>query len=179
MYDLLLVLVENPDRVIEKEYLLQAVWPDSFVEEGNITFNIRQLRKALGDDAQAPLFIETIPRRGYRFVAKVERAAKNESAAEQIESTVEPAVRPDPDNFRRRIEIVLAGFAFLIGIVAFGYWMSRSATAEAAPILSAPFVSEKLSTDGQVFQASITPDGKTLVYTHRNGSKQSLWIRQL
>jgi Tol biopolymer transport system component/DNA-binding winged helix-turn-helix (wHTH) protein len=179
MYDLLLVLVENPDRVIEKEYLLQTVWPDSFVEEGNITFNIRQLRKALGDDAQSPSYIETIPRRGYRFVAKVERAERNgDSETEQIQTTVEP-VAESRDTFRRRIEIVLAGFVFLIAIVALAAWLARTTAAEGAPILSAPFVSEKLSTDGQVFQASISPDGKTLIYSHRNGNKQSLWIRQL
>ena len=67
MFDLLLVLVQNPQRVLLKEFLLQSVWPDSFVEEGNITFNIRQLRKAMHDDAQSPCYIETIPRRGYRF----------------------------------------------------------------------------------------------------------------
>src|SRR5688500_20136352 len=72
MFDLLLVLVQNPGRVLGKDFLLKSVWPDSFVEEGNITFNIRQLRKALDDDAQAPTYIETIPRRGYRFLQPVE-----------------------------------------------------------------------------------------------------------
>ena len=72
MFDLLLVLVQNPQRVLLKEFLLQSVWPDSFVEEGNITFNIRQLRKAMNDDAQSPCYIETIPRRGYRFLMPVE-----------------------------------------------------------------------------------------------------------
>ena len=51
MFDLLLVLIQHQGRVVRKDFLLQSVWPDSFVEEGNITFNIRQLRKALGDDA--------------------------------------------------------------------------------------------------------------------------------
>ena len=73
MFELLGALVRNNGRIVEKEYLLRTVWPDSFVEEGNITFNIRQLRKVLGDDAQSPIYIETIPRRGYRFVAKVTR----------------------------------------------------------------------------------------------------------
>ena len=54
MFDLLLVLVQNPKKVLKKDFLLQSVWPDSFVEDGNITFNIRQLRKALEDDAQSP-----------------------------------------------------------------------------------------------------------------------------
>jgi len=72
MFDLLLVLLQNPQKVLRKDFLLESVWPDSFVEEGNITFNIRQLRKALDDDAQTPTYIETIPRRGYRFLLPVE-----------------------------------------------------------------------------------------------------------
>jgi TolB-like protein len=66
---------------LEKDALMKAVWPDSFVEEGNITFNIRQLRKALDDNVQSPLYIETIPRRGYRFVAPVNKVNAEESSA--------------------------------------------------------------------------------------------------
>ena len=67
----LLVLVERAGEVVTKEDLLQAVWPDSFVEETGLTRNISLLRQALGDDGQR--FIVTVPRIGYRFVAPVER----------------------------------------------------------------------------------------------------------
>src|SRR5262249_16479183 len=69
--DTLLVLVQNAVQVVEKEKLLKEVWPDSFVEEGSLSRNIHELRKALGDDSSEPRYIETIPRRGYRFVAPV------------------------------------------------------------------------------------------------------------
>ena len=52
---------------------MQKIWHDRFVEESNLTFNIGMLRKALGDNAAAPLFIETVPKRGYRFIAEVRR----------------------------------------------------------------------------------------------------------
>jgi DNA-binding winged helix-turn-helix (wHTH) protein/Tol biopolymer transport system component len=71
IYQLLLVLVENHGRIVEKDNLMNQVWADSFVEESNLTFTIRQLRKILGDDAHNPRFIETVPRRGYRFIADV------------------------------------------------------------------------------------------------------------
>ena len=87
MYEMLLVLIKNRGEVVEKETLLKEVWPDSFVEEGNITFNIRQLRKALDDDAQSPKFIETVPRRGYRFIAEVD----------EVDLTLEPEPRADVD----------------------------------------------------------------------------------
>ena len=72
-FQLLLVLVENHGHLIEKDELMKAVWRDSFVEEGNLSFTVTLLRKALDDDAQKPRFIETVPRRGYRFIAAATR----------------------------------------------------------------------------------------------------------
>src|SRR6266478_9773185 len=72
VFDTLLILVENSGRLVKKEELMNRLWPDSFVEDANLTFNIQQLRKSLGDNARKPQFIETVPRRGYRFIAKVE-----------------------------------------------------------------------------------------------------------
>jgi len=184
MYDLLLVLVQNPDRIVEKEFLLRSVWPDSFVEEGNISFNIRQLRKALGDSAQEPMYIETIPRRGYRFVAKVENVSARDLceidavAAEPVESVV-PDTVARTRWVRARPVLAVGAFAMLLAVMGSVLWLSRGTVAHGAPILSAPFAMEKLSTDGMVFHAVLTPDGKTMVYTHRNGRKQSLWLRQL
>ncbi len=71
-FDLLCVLVERPGRLLTKEELLQAVWPDAFVEENNLADNISKLRKALGDGDNGQRFIETVPKRGYRFMAPVE-----------------------------------------------------------------------------------------------------------
>src|SRR5262249_48359106 len=69
VFDTLLVLVENSGRVVSKDELMQSLWPDTFVEESNLTQNISQLRRALGDGAADAQYIETIPKRGYRFVA--------------------------------------------------------------------------------------------------------------
>src|SRR5438067_217233 len=71
---LLLTLVENHGHLVEKEKLIATVWKDSFVEEGNLAVTVRFLRKMLGDNTQRPLFIETVPKRGYRFIADVEIA---------------------------------------------------------------------------------------------------------
>src|SRR5438034_9269903 len=67
--DTLLLLIENRGDVVEKDELMQRLWPDSFVEDANLTQNIYTLRKALGGD-----YIQTVPRRGYRFVADVREA---------------------------------------------------------------------------------------------------------
>jgi WD40 repeat protein/DNA-binding winged helix-turn-helix (wHTH) protein len=70
-FDTLAYLVENSGRVLEKDELIKTLWPDSFVEEGNLVQNIFVLRKVLGDDRNGHSFIKTIPRRGYKFVAPV------------------------------------------------------------------------------------------------------------
>src|SRR5262249_32580665 len=71
---------ENPGRVVEKQELLKRLWPDTYVEEANVTFNIKRLRKALGDDAHSPHYIETVTRRGYRFIAEVEDVLSNSNS---------------------------------------------------------------------------------------------------
>ncbi len=72
VFETLLVLVEGRGRIVDRDELMRRLWPNSFVEESNLTFNIRQLRKALGDDARRPIYIETVARRGYRFIADAE-----------------------------------------------------------------------------------------------------------
>jgi DNA-binding winged helix-turn-helix (wHTH) protein/TolB-like protein/Flp pilus assembly protein TadD len=69
-FDLLLVLVENNGHLVEKDELMRVLWPDTFVEEANLTNNISLLRKALAVDDEHQ-YIETVARRGYRFVAEV------------------------------------------------------------------------------------------------------------
>jgi DNA-binding winged helix-turn-helix (wHTH) protein/KaiC/GvpD/RAD55 family RecA-like ATPase len=70
-FDTLMLLVQNSGRVMEKDKMMKALWPESFVEEGNLTQNIFILRKTLGDDQFGNRCIETIPKTGYQFVAPV------------------------------------------------------------------------------------------------------------
>src|SRR5438874_1685200 len=69
--DILVLLVSNAGQLVEKDELLKQVWPDTFVEESNLTQNIFVLRRALGDERAGPRYIETVTRRGYRFIAEV------------------------------------------------------------------------------------------------------------
>jgi DNA-binding winged helix-turn-helix (wHTH) protein/TolB-like protein/Flp pilus assembly protein TadD len=70
-FEILRVLVESRGRMLTKDELMSRVWPDTFVEENNLTVNMSALRKALGEGVNGAKYIETIPRRGYRFVAEV------------------------------------------------------------------------------------------------------------
>ena len=77
VFDTLLVLVENAGRLVTKQELLDAVWPETTVEENNLNHNVSVLRKALGEPATGQQYIETVPRVGYRFVALVEAAVRH------------------------------------------------------------------------------------------------------
>src|SRR4029079_1509302 len=87
-------LLRNAGELVEKDELMKAVWPDSFVEEGNLSQNIFTLRRALGDHRTEAQYIETVVRRGYRFIAPItvvesgpqDRVRINKPLASQIPS---------------------------------------------------------------------------------------------
>ena len=91
--DILALLVMNAGRVVEKDDLLKEVWADTFVEDANLAQNIFTLRRALGDERAGPRYIETVPRRGYRFIANVQ--ACNGVEQEPIEPDAEQLANDD------------------------------------------------------------------------------------
>src|SRR5438132_7930273 len=105
-FDVLLFLAQNPNRLVTKEELLQAVWADTFVEEGNLTQYIYHLRKALGDNPEDARLIVTIARKGYQFTADVtvaeaadtaKQAAAQGSIAESSQANTQPALGSPTD----------------------------------------------------------------------------------
>jgi TolB-like protein/DNA-binding winged helix-turn-helix (wHTH) protein/cytochrome c-type biogenesis protein CcmH/NrfG len=90
-FDVLLFLAQNPNRLVTKEELLQAVWGDTFVEEGNLTQYISHLRKALGDNSEDTRLIVTIARKGYQFTADV-------IVAEAVDTAMQAAVQVSAEN---------------------------------------------------------------------------------
>jgi DNA-binding winged helix-turn-helix (wHTH) protein/TolB-like protein/Tfp pilus assembly protein PilF len=81
LFDTLLALVERSGHLVEKAELMELVWPETFVEESNLSSNVSLLRKALGEGADGQPFIETVPRRGYRFAAGVRVLERGPGAA--------------------------------------------------------------------------------------------------
>ncbi len=77
-FDLLVYLVENHGRLVAKDQIMHAVWSDSFVEEANLTVSISALRRVLGKSDGGLPYIETIPKKGYRFAASVTEATDPE-----------------------------------------------------------------------------------------------------
>ena len=103
-FDTLVILVERRGRLVEKEELIKLLWPENFVEESSLSQNIYLLRKALGEDAQSVKFIETVPRRGYRFVCNVtESPGENTSVAAQQRTTTHIFIREDEPDVQKGV----------------------------------------------------------------------------
>jgi eukaryotic-like serine/threonine-protein kinase len=136
-FDVLLFLVQNPNRLVTKEELLQAVWGDTFVEEGNLTQYISHLRKALGDNAEDSRLIVTIARKGYQFTADVTLAeAANNAKDAPLQATATETSKTDapPVEFSTREKVTKSlsprlywrkwfAAAGLLAVIAAAFWL--------------------------------------------------------
>jgi DNA-binding winged helix-turn-helix (wHTH) protein/tetratricopeptide (TPR) repeat protein len=94
-FAILLVLIKNSGRVVEKEQLISEVWPGAFVEESNVSQNIFTLRRVFGERDKDGLYIETVPKRGYRFVAQVSEVRDETPARTNEAQPLESVSRTD------------------------------------------------------------------------------------
>jgi len=164
VFDILVTLVEHGGQVVAKDDLMKRVWPNTFVEEGNLTQNISLLRKALGESSGGVQFIETVPRRGYRFVADTNQSWGNGAEHDISEVRIDsPPVVPIPDTVsnrgvKRTPFYALAAGLVVIGIIGVVYFTGRGTTGEAAPIGSIavlPFVDESSDPDAEYINDKI------------------------
>ena len=152
-FEMLVVLVERSGHLVEKDELLKEVWRDQFVEESNLSQNIYLLRKALGEGPNEHQYIETVPRRGYRFVADVKEVcadgdggeetaiileqrtsariliqeeSREEESAEVVQEPDAPALVANTNRRPYWTRVLLAGFVLLaLGAALVYFWMSR------------------------------------------------------
>ena len=203
-FDLLAALVAQPGRLFTKDELLQRVWPDTFVEESNLAYHVFALRKALGDTAGQARYIETVPKRGYRFKgpvtprstviagpatatdgppAALEPAAAADSPALVPSDPHAPAVAatPDPEAPRRTWPLSRrrAAVASVLLLAAVGYaavaW--RRAAREPAPLRAVPLT----SLTGAVRVGSFSPDGAHLAFTWSGETQENpdVYVQQI
>jgi len=180
-FDLLLVFVENPGRLLEKDALMKRLWPDAFVEEANLANNVSLLRKALVDGTETAEYIETVPRRGYRFLAdvvSVDDANGNGHPAEQhspgVFSQIAPVVpapaRASPrewltQGITRRSVVLAALTGVVAGVVAFvwGRW-SAPASRVFERFFVQPPPGTSLPAPEQSLAPMLSPDGTRLAF---------------
>ena len=157
------VLVENAGHLVDKDDLIKRVWPDTFVEEGNLNKNIFVLRRTLGQWDGAMEYIETVPKRGYRFIAPVHG---------QQESSLPASITTQ--YWRWSIVGIIA--IVVVSLVSLGLyrrvWHARGLSLENVQIT-------KLTNKGTAVRVGIAPDGRYVAYASREGEKQRLWLHQV
>lgn len=134
VFDTLLYLAEHSGSVLDKDALMAAIWPDTVVEENNLSQNIYTLRRVLGEGRGEHRYVVTVPGRGYRFVADVTKLAggseqeEAEVSQREVERLEESAAPPTEITRKRRNRIWLAASAAvaLVGLSLLGLYLSRS-----------------------------------------------------
>jgi eukaryotic-like serine/threonine-protein kinase len=203
VFDTLLVLVENSGRIVSKDELMQSLWPDTFVEESNLTQNISQLRRALGEAGGDAQYIETIPKRGYRFVASVQplavsavsiavgngvnghapvAAAEPEPQLTDREQALPLEIGVAPEKFDRKRSLAVAALvAFSLGIVVLALVIASRRAGNNSGQASNAFrqvTLVKLTASGKALLPAISRDGRFVAYVAEDNGLQSLWVRQ-
>jgi DNA-binding winged helix-turn-helix (wHTH) protein/Tol biopolymer transport system component len=167
-FQILTLLLEKPGEIVTREELRARLWPaDTFVDfDHGLNAGIKRLRDALGDSAENPRFIETLARRGYRFIAPVHRALP-ESPKGESEPT-EKAKNPTISRVHTRRWLVLSAVVVVVAVgVAAGWHAGRRSAAAALPaerrLTSSP-------ENDPIWSAALSPDGKYLAFTDKSGA---------
>ena len=180
--EVLLFLIERRERLVLKEELLDGVWRDTFVTPNALTRVIAQLRKALGDDAQEARVIETVPRKGYRFLPAVSLA--NNSATPVVPSRPTGASEPTSERRRRtpvgpapppfwRMALPLVAGAFL---ALTGWIWTRAPAPEPLTLTD---VVQLTTSAGFEADPALSPDGRRLAYTAEENGFNEIYVRPL
>ena len=160
VYDVLRLLVERAGHLVEKEQLLREVWPDTFVEEGALTRSISVLRKTLGETA-ADRYIETVPKRGYRFVAAVKPVTAGDAPV--VPGRAWPAWG--------RSVAVAAALVFML--------LSSLLQQFGAPAPASAAVHQQVTLSGNDDAATLSADGRHIAYVSAAATEKRLIVRQV
>ena len=200
-FQILAELLAHPREVVAREELQKKLWPDgTFVDfDRGLNTAVKKLRQALGDSPDAPVFIETLPRKGYRFIAPVYfngshlsgpippalDRANGASPPEDLEGMgVHPRVLSVADEkaptsrLKTNYSSLLIVLSVVIVAVLAGFAARRRAADGHMPDLQHMQIT-RLTQNGGVREMAISPDGKYVAYALRDGLNQSLWIREL
>jgi Tol biopolymer transport system component/DNA-binding winged helix-turn-helix (wHTH) protein len=179
-FDLLRALVERHGHLVTKEELFHAVWPDSFVEESNLSSNIALIRKALGDGENGLKFIETVPKRGYRFVAEVREASlvsDNDLVPEKAEPPTPLASTSSPPASRWVRPVIFLAAGVIVGVAGWAVW--RVAFRPLSTLSPPPRVVPFTSFSGNECCPSFSPDGNQIAFAwnREKGDNDDIYVK--
>ncbi|QNI37275.1 winged helix-turn-helix domain-containing protein [Edaphobacter albus] len=164
----LLVLVSRAGRLVDKRSLLELVWNGTFVEENTLTRTIGVIRRELGDSTKESRFIETIPTRGYRFIAPVDTLPEQASASTL--ACAAPVSSPTPRGRPNRHILILTAIAAVIIVSGFAVWRlyAKAASEEPTVVTPVPLTTYR----GSENAPSFSPDGDQVAFEW-NSEKQN------
>lgn len=169
--EVLVCLAQNPGRVLSKEDFLASVWQGAFVGDEALAYSISELRKALGDKARDPSYIETIPRRGYRLIAPV-------STIEEEDAVILKSRAGKISSASSRLPVALGILA--LAIVFLFFWKGSTGNLDPHSPKSIRF---HIRPPGVSYEfpdtVALSPDDKHLAFTGVKDGKRLLWVRPL
>ena len=191
-FQILVILLEHPGDLVTREQLQRRLWQsDTFVDfDRGLNAAINRVREALGDSAENPRFVETLPRRGYRFIAPLIDFRPTSATLPAAESNLSPAQTvTSPDALpvsgarerrpvSRRLKVLLSGLSILVVLVVAAALLSRLSRRGGEWDFQAMKLS-RVTQSGNAVNVAISPDGHYVVYALRKGEKQSLNVRQV
>lgn len=188
-FQVLAALLAQPGELVTREELTKALWPsDTFVDfEHSLNKAVNRLREALNDSADSPRFIETLPRRGYRFIASVTTVARdlhelpaNSQNRASPESPQETQKLPDaktPLSYQwKRAAVILGAVVILATVFRLSLGTEKAHT---STFNLEKMQITKLTNNGKAESIAISPDGRYVVYVLRNDEGLGLWIQQV
>jgi Tol biopolymer transport system component len=183
-FELLLYFVKNGNEVIDKERLMTAVWPDSFVEEANISVHIAALRKLLAEEGVSSARIETFPKKGYRFSAEISespstRNQKQLNGHNDLNTTVDAVDLVRSQKWTSVLEWRLQPFIFVCALVAavaiLGTFIFYEFGIRKRGLVG--LKASQITNLGSATKPAISSDGKYLVYAKEIDDSFTLWLR--
>ncbi len=179
--DVLRFLVERPARLVTKDELLDGVWKDVAVTPNALTRVVAQLRRGLGDDAGDARIIETVPTRGYRFIAEVTRHEAIPSTAEAAAPPpllLQPlADQPLPPSTVSRYRWRAPAAAAIAALVVAAAWIAAAGRVDPGP--AAGQLVELEAGTGSMLSASFSPDGRWLAIVSDRSGDFEIWVRDV
>jgi Tol biopolymer transport system component/DNA-binding winged helix-turn-helix (wHTH) protein len=173
-FQVLAILLENRGEIVTREDLQKRLWPDTFVDgDHNLNTAINKIREVLGDSAENPRFVETLPRRGYRFIAPVE-GTRSAMPPDPVSTPRVPAVRSVRWGVLRTG--VLIGAIVLIAIAGLFLYKLRRVP---DPVVQQRSLTRLTSDEGLQTGATWSPDGRFIAYSSNRGGKYDIWVQQI
>ncbi len=171
-FQVLAILLERPGDVVTREELQKRLWPDTFVDvERNLNTAVNKIREVLGDSAESPRFVETLPRRGYRFIAPVGHLG---GAAGDKENSI--AV-PRPARIKTAVVLFLASSTFVL--LAGAGWLAYQKWRTHAPRPVQRSFTRLTFDEGLQAGSTWSPDGRFIAYSSDRGGKFDIWVQQV